>query len=168
MDKIHQRLVRGSRRLAVAFTALFWFGLLWLFTEAAWSPLKTLVAALPTPHVWTAALALSRTLLDETPAFALMGALWTARGLFGRFADGEALTPASGRSLSVIGGWCLASLFFSGVFSSAAFVPYKPAFGAPLAISTEILLGCVGAMLVLLGRAFSAAAAIKADLDQIV
>jgi hypothetical protein len=168
MDKLQQRLVRGSRRLAVAFTALFWFGLFWLFAEAAWRPLKAVVAALPTPHAWAAVLGLSRDLLAETPAFALMGALWTARGLFGRFASGEALTPASGRSLSIIGGWFLASLFCSGVFSSATSLPPAPAFGAPLAISTEILLGCVGAMLILLGRAFSAAAAIKADLDQIV
>jgi len=168
MDKLHQRLVRGSRRLAVTFTALFWFGLFWLFTEAAWRPLKVIWASRATPRAWAAVLGLVEALVAETPALALMGALWTARGLFGRFGHGETLSPASGRSLSLMGAWFLASLFCSEIFSDVASTAATSAFGAPLAISTEILLACVGVMLVLLGRAFSVAAAIKSELDQIV
>jgi hypothetical protein len=168
MDKSQERLVRGSRRLSIAFTALFWFGVFWLFTEAAWRPLKEVVAALPTPRAGQETVGLARALLAETPAFALMGALWTAKALFRRFARGEALTAASGRSLSLMGVWFLASALSSGTFSTAPSAPPTAAFAAPPAISPEIVLGCVGAVLILLGRAFSTAAAIKADHDQIV
>jgi hypothetical protein len=168
MDRTQERLVRGSRRLAFAFTVLFWSGALWLFSEAAWRPLKSLAAALTTPAAGEEAIVLLRSLLAETPAFALMGALWTARGLFGRFAHGEALTPASGRALSVIGAWFIASALASGTFSSAMSGAPALALATPPAVSAEIVLGCVGAALILLGRAFSAAAAIKADHDQIV
>jgi hypothetical protein len=168
MDKIQERLVRGSRRLAFAFTVLFWIGALWLLSETAWRPLKEVAAVFPSGRTVDAMLGLIRALLAETPAFALMGALWTARGLFRRFARGEALTIASGRSLSIIGCWFLASALASGTFSSAPSSRPTAAFAEPPTISAEIVLGCVGAALILLGRAFSAAAAIKADHDQIV
>jgi hypothetical protein len=168
MDRTQEKLVRGSRRLASVFTVLFWFGAFWIFSEAAWRPLKEVAAALHTPKAGEAALGLSQALLAETPAFALMGALWTARGLFARFARGEALTAASGRSLSVIGAWFIASALASGTFSSSPTTPPTPAFTAPPTVAAEIVLGCVGVALILLGRAFSAAAAIKADHDQII
>jgi len=165
---IQVKLARESGRLAVAFTALFWFGAFWLFSEAAWIPLKEVAAALPTPRAGQEFVGLARALLAETPAFALMGALWTARGLFRRFAGGEALSPATGRSLSVIGGWFLASALASGMFPGAPAGAPSATFTAHPAVSAEIVLGCVGASLILLGRAFSIAAAMKADHDQIV
>jgi len=167
MDPTHAKLIRGSRRLAFAFTALFWTGALWLFSEAAWRPLKGVVASSGGGLAGAAWARLFDALLAEAPAFALMGALWTARGLFHRFALGDALTPASGRSLSLIGLWFLASALVSSLVPSRS-VPESGVFIAPPGVSMEIVLGCVGAALVLLGRAFAAAAAIKADHDQIV
>jgi len=168
MDSNQQKLIAGSRRIAFAFSVLFWAGALWLFSEVAWRPIKALVAALNTPGAGPAAIDLAHALLNHTPVFALMGALWTAIGLFRRFAQGEALSPASGRALSVIGGWFLASVLAAALFTDDVHAPPVTGFTAPLAVDAEIVLGCVGAALVLLGRAFAAAAAIKADHDQIV
>lgn len=168
MDRNQERLVRGSRRLAFVFTVLFWTGALWLFSEAAWPSLKRAAAALTSPAAGTEAIIFLRSLLAETPAFALMGALWTAIGLFRGFARGEALTAASGRALSVIGVWFIASAVASGTFVGAPFGLQAPALAMPPTLSAEMVLGCVGIALVLLGRAFSTAAAIKADHDQIV
>jgi len=168
MDTHQQRLVRGSRRLAFVFSVLFWAGVLWVFSDAIWRPLKVFVAAQGSPAASAGGAALARAVLAQTPTFALMGALWTAIGLFNRFAQGEALTAASGRSLSRIGGWFIASAIASGLFSDVPAMPAMRAMTMPPAIDAELVLCCVGAALVLLGRAFSAAAAIKAEHDQIV
>jgi hypothetical protein len=167
MDKVQEKLIRGSRRAAFAFSVLFWSGVLWLFSEA-WPPLKGFIAALHTPKAAEESVNLVRAVHTEAPAWALMGALWIAKGLFTRFARGEALTAASGRSLSVIGGCFLASVLASGTLPSPPPGLSVPVFTMSQACSSEILLGCVGTTLILLGRAFSAAAAIKLEHDQIV
>jgi hypothetical protein len=104
----------------------------------------------------------------------LCWALWTARGLFARFAQGEMLEAQTGRDLRSIGGLVAAYAVLTPVAKSLITVALtlgNPPGQRMLAVAlgtNEVILAVLGALIFVLGHAMAEAARIADDNRQIV
>jgi hypothetical protein len=104
----------------------------------------------------------------------LCWALWTARGLFARFARGETLETQTGRDLRTIGG--LIALYglttpLAGALITLAATMANPPGQRMVGVSlgtNELILGLLGALILVLGHVMAEAARIADDNRQIV
>lgn len=158
-----------SASLAGLLAWVSWIMGLWIFLDAAYVPLKAVGAALATAgaDLGLAVRGVLMALSGVVHVFALAGAAWSARGLFRRFAAGEVFTGANGAALGRVGDWLIASAFLSvtvAVHAAGAVGVVEAGVGWPAAVT----LGVVGLAIRLLGRAFAAAAALKAENEQFI
>lgn len=104
----------------------------------------------------------------------LCWALWTARGLFIRFARGEVLEAQTGRDLRMIGGLVAAYAVLTPLVKSLMTVALtlgNPPGERLLAVAlgtNEAILGVLGGLILVLGHAMAEAARIADDNRQIV
>jgi hypothetical protein len=155
-----------GRRLERLFAIIFWLGALWLFAEA-YVPLKHVGSALLRQEGAIAAGLFQSTFFDALAALALLGALWSAKELFGGFARGQALSDSSATHLKRLGLWLAAAgslMLFgaSGYLATGQSSGQAPLFGAPLMVLV------IGLAIHLLGDVLRVSAEIKAEHDQIV
>lgn len=158
-------LQRESRSLKKAFEWAFSIACFLLFSQVSYVPIKAVLFSVGTPDAMAALAHLGEIAARSLPSVALLGAIWTARGLFKAYEGGAVLTPTSGRAVGRLGDWLTAS----GVL--ALFVgPASDKMDAVTAayITTQIVLIGVGLAIRLLGRVQAIAAEIKADNEQIV
>ena len=138
---------------------LFGFAVLSLFAEA-YVPLKHLGAGLA-DGVQGDWMAMSERLFALVPAAFLLGALWQGLQLFGHLEHGALLSPPTGRLVKRAGEWMVAAAV-SGV--AIGEIQNGTAHGLALLVG----LAAVGFALRSLAGVLDHAAAIQADLDQIV
>lgn len=166
MDQDLAALEARGRRLERLFAIIFWLGALWLFAEA-YVPLKHVGAALYRQEGALAAELFQTTFFNAIAALALLGALWSAKELFGGFARGSAFTAESATHLKRMGLW-LAGAGALMLFGAAGFLATgtedqrMPLLGGPL------MLLVIGLAVHLLGDVLRVSATIKAEHDQIV
>lgn len=161
IDQLHGQ----SRRLKSLFGWLAGLGSFLLFTQIIYVPLKSLFFAIGTPALGEAAGEIASVAIQSLPAIALIGALWTARRLFGAFAGGAILAADAGRLLGRVGDWLTASAVLALIVGPAS-ERMDAVTGAY--ITTQIALIGVGLAIRLLGRVQALAADIAADHAQIV
>lgn len=154
-----------SARLKTLFGWVFGIGAFLLFSEAAYRPLKHIVLSLGTPDGGAAWRELVIVAQQALPAVALLAAVYAARRLFKALAQGAVLSVESSAALGRIGDWLIASAVLGLLFG-----PYGLRFDALSAnlFATQIVLGCVGLAIRLVGRIHRIAAELKADHEQIV
>ncbi|WP_353204894.1 hypothetical protein [Sphingomonas sp.] len=158
-------LRRQSRSLKKAFEWGFSISCFLLFSQVSYVPLKTLLFSVGTPDATSALVDLVEIAARALPSVALLGAIWTARGLFKAYEDGAVLTPESGRAIGRVGDWLTASGVLALLVGPAS-ATMDAVTGAY--ITTQIALIGVGLAVRLLGRVQAIAAAIKIDHEQIV
>lgn len=104
----------------------------------------------------------------------LCWALWAAKGLFQNFADGHVFTIRTGQDLRLIGGLIAAYAVLTplkGSLVTIAITMGNPPGHRQLAIglsSNELILGVLGALILVLGHVMAEAARIADDNRQIV
>ena len=111
-----------------------------------------------------------RAVVQALPAFALLGAVDATRKLFSRLARGEMFGDSVGRGVRGVG----ASLIWAALVA-ALIVPWLTAwldgrygFGGIHLDPTTIVLGVVGAAMLLLGRLLKRAGALQSELESYV
>lgn len=164
------KLQRESKDLAGFLLWIFIIVCLGLFADVLYRPLKALGGALATPEADIGAVLepFRGQAVAMIPAFMMLAALWTARSVFVAFSQGEVFTTKAGDALCAVGDWLIAAAF------TALFV--VPSVGSVLNVEgpvweldrMAVVLLCVGFAIRLIGKAFSGAAAIKAENDQII
>ena len=109
------------------------------------------------------------TLIDSAPMLILLGGLWSAQRLFGRVADGDVFTAANAAGVGEIGHamfWCgVAEVLI--VPTVKAWMSHDGGFDIHLE-GWAIVLAALGGAVVLFGRIWALAVAIKTDADQII
>lgn len=158
-------LQRQSRSLKKVFEWIFSISCFLLFSQVTYVPIKTVFFSVGTPDIAAALAHFGEIAVRSLPSVALLGAIWTARGLFKGYEAGAVLTPESGRAVGRLGDWLTAS----GVLALAV-GPASAKMDAVTAayISTQLAPICVGLALRLIGQVQAIAAEIKADNEQIV
>jgi hypothetical protein len=158
-------LQRQSRSLKKAFEWAFSISCFLLFSQVSYVPIKAVLFSVGTPDAASALAHLAEIAARSLPSVALLGAIWTARGLFKAYEGGAVLTPDSGRAVGRLGDWLTASGVLALIVGPAS-ATMDAVTGAY--ISTQIALVGVGLAIRLLGRVQAIAAEIKADNEQIV
>lgn len=109
-------------------------------------------------------------LIDALPAFALLGAIDASKTLFGRLAKGEMFSDLVGRGVKGIG----SSMIFAALAISVivpwlqAWVDGKYGFGGIHLDPMVLVLGVVGAAMLMLGRLLKRAGAMQSELERFV
>ncbi|OYY77860.1 MAG: hypothetical protein B7Y43_07895 [Sphingomonas sp. 28-62-20] len=160
-----EALQRQSQSLQKAFEWAFSISCFLLFSQVSYVPIKAVLFSVGTPDAISAIAHLGEIAARSLPSVALLGAVWTARGLFKAYGSGAVLTPQSGRAVGRLGDWLTASGVLA-LFVGPASDTMDAVTGAY--ISTQIALIGVGLAIRLLGQVQAVAAAIKADNEQIV
>ena len=158
-------LQRQSRSLKKTFEWAFSISCFLLFSQVSYVPIKAVLFSVGTPDAASALAHLAEIAARSLPSVALLGAIWTARGLFKAYEGGAVLTPESGRAVGRLGDWLTASGVLALIVGPAS-ATMDAVTGAY--ISTQIALVGVGLAIRLLGRVQAIAAEIKADNEQIV
>lgn len=158
-------LRRQSQSLKKAFEWAFSISCFLLFSQVSYVPIKAVLFSVGTPDVTSALTHLGEIAVRSIPSVALLGAIWTARGLFKAYEGGAVLTPESGRAVGRLGDWLTASGVLALVVGPAS-ASMDAVTGAY--ISTQVALIGVGLAIRLLGRVQAIAAEIKSDNEQIV
>ncbi len=173
-DKINDRaaakdLKGESASMAGLLMWVSWLAAAYIFLDAAYVPLKGVGAALMTPgaDMFAAVRGVLMAMAGVIHVFALLGAAWSARGLFRRFAAGEVFTGANGAALGRVGDWLIGSAFLSATVA-IHFDEVRGAAVNGVSWPAALALGIVGLAIRLLGRAFGAAAALKAENEQFI
>ncbi len=145
--------------LARFLKLLFGFAALSLFAEA-YVPMKHMAAGLVdgVQGDWMAA---SERLIALVPAALLLGALWQGLQLFSHLEQGPLLSPPTGRLVKRAGEWMVAA-------AVAGVAIGEIQNGAAHGLALLVGLAAVGLALRSLAGVLDHAAALQADLDQIV
>jgi len=154
-----RRLREDFASLSRLLSVLFGFAALSLFAEA-YVPLKQLGAGLVSGDD-SGVPAIMERLAALVPAMLLVGALWQGRRLFTHLESGPLLTPATGLLVRRCGEWMMASAVSALVIGE---IQNGTATGSALLVS----LAAIGLGLRSLAGVLDHAAAMQADLDQIV
>ena len=113
---------------------------------------------------------IGRAVIEALPAFALLGAVDASRKLFGRLAKGELFSDAVGRGVRGVGGsliWAAAVIALIVPWLQA-WVDGRYGFGGIHLDPTTVVLGVVGAAMLLLGRLLKRAGALQSELESYV
>jgi hypothetical protein len=123
-------------------------------------------------HVAEALMSTGRQFVLSVPALLYVAALYYARRVFLRIADGEIFVRTNGEGLRAVG----RCLLIGGLWAVCAegLVPYSP--DQPLAMtmsevarsSSNVVLAALGLALTLIGRLMTTAAVLKAQNDEFV
>jgi len=150
--KTQGRRFARLNRLLVALLGL------WIFAGVLYVPLKRVGATLyQGAEVGSALLAVGDALAPAAPAVALLIGLWTAGGLFQRFAAGEPFAAENGAALARLGTWLLVAAAVAFLLGGAVFL-----------VGMAPALAVAGLMLRMVGSALGMAARLKADHDGIL
>lgn len=169
-DHMNSDIEKKSANLASMFGWVFWLTAFWLFANVSYVPLKRFGAALVTPETdaLEAAVAFADILFAQLSVILAMIAVYTARKLFVQFSQGEVFTAQNGATLMRVGDWLIASaiiaLAMQIIEADAAGTVTIDLSGSYFAVVIVL----VGFAIRLFGRAFTIAADIKADNDQMV
>jgi hypothetical protein len=139
---------------------LFGFAALSLFAEGFYRPLKQLGAGLYN-HDASAFYTFHDTLMPLLPALMLLGALWQGRRLFQHLAQGDFLSAATATGVRHTGEWIIAAAI-TGLIAGEIMA------GARAGWALLAGLAAIGLALRSLAGVIDHAAAVQADLDQIV
>jgi len=134
--------------------------------------LLPLVAAMreAVPGSWEFWTLIAPWLITALPAFALLGAVGATHRLFGRLAKGEVFSEAVGKGVRSIGG----ALIWAAVVMAVivpwlqAWVDGKYGFGGVNLDPVTVVLGVVGAAMLLIGRLFKRAGALQSEMESFV
>jgi hypothetical protein len=163
-DPLHRqsRRFRGLSSMAVAVTLLAVVAQIAIAAAPLWK-------GGPVPQ---ALLDTGRQFLLSLPALLYVAALYYARRVFLRVADGEMFAPSNGEGLRAMG----RCLLIGGVCAMIVqgLVPYSSS--QPLALtmsevarsSSDVVLAALGLALIMIGRLMIMAAALKAENDRFV
>ncbi len=146
--------------LSRLLTFLFAIAALSLFAEGLYRPLKRLGAGLYNQDPG-ALYSFHDTLMPLLPALLLLAALWQGRGLFQQMADGDVLSVATATGVRHTGEWIIAA-------AVAGLVVGEVIAGARAGWALLAGLAAIGLALRSLAGVIAHAAAVQADLDQIV
>lgn len=158
----YSRRFRGLSSLAVALNLVAVVGQIVMAAAPLWKGGAVEAALLET----------GRQFLLSVPALLYVAALYFARRVFHRIADGQIFVANNAAGLRAMG-WCV---FAGGVWAMSfqGLVPYSDT--QPLALTmsevasgtTYVVLAALGMALVLIGRLMSTAVALKAENDTFV
>jgi hypothetical protein len=140
------------------------FAFVWLVVEIAIAPLLPLAGGATLIEIATR---LRDALIKAAPVLIFTGGLWSAQKLFRRVGEGDVFSPANAAGVRDIG----LALIWGGIV--AAVVPAAQGLVArePFHVTLDgwqILVVALGGAILLFGRIWAIAVAIKADADQII
>jgi hypothetical protein len=167
------RIRREGRDTQTLFMVAFWLTLASLIGSLVVWPVVRVAKGAQTgewPGAWAGVVTdIGLRFVEAMPVLILAGGLWSAQRLFGRIADGNVFTAGNAREVSRIG----ETMVWGGV----AAIVIAPTLTGWIKRTTTfdfsfqdwaIVVILLGAAVVLVGRIWGLAAAIKADADQIV
>lgn len=153
---------RGLSSVSIAITLIAVFAQLAIAAAPLWKGGPVQQALLDT----------GRQLLLSVPGLMYVAALYYARRVFLRVADGEIFAPSNGDGLRAMGRCLLIGGLWALIVQGL--VPYSPS--QPLALtmsevahsSSDVVLAALGLALLMIGRLMTTAAALKAENDRFV
>lgn len=156
----HTRLREDFANMSGLLGTLFGFAALTLFAEGLYRPLKRLGIELYSQND-RAIDQFQETLAPLLPALLLLGALWQVKRLFQQLAEGELLSSATAMLLRYVSSWIIASAI-------AGLIVGELVVGTRTGWAFMVGLGVIGVTFWSLATVVDHAAAVQADLEQIV